>query len=412
MDFVPLAILLIVFALIARRTVGGKRLQIWEIMSLGALGALFLGQITPLAAFNSINLNVIFFLAGMFIIGEAGIKSGYILNLFTRVLHGAKNMDYLIIIMIFFVGLISTILLNDTLAIIGTPVMLVLARRLRINHKALLFTLSFAITTGSVMSPIGNPQNLLIAASGFVGNPFVDFFSRLFVPTIINLLLVYVVIRFFFGNIFDDKPRRINVSPIKDKSLAMLTKSSLLLLIAMMIIYSLSSFFIHQTIPLSSIALISALPIIIFAKDRYKIIKNIDWKTIAFFISMFILMQSVFLSGVFQTLINYYDINVTSTAAILSFSIIVSQFLSNVPLVALFIPIIAGSGATIGSFIALAAGSTIAGNFLLLGAASNIIIVNSTERMKKEPYGFLEFAKIGAVLTLLNALVYWIFLSI
>jgi hypothetical protein len=40
MDFVPLAILLIVFALIARRTVGGKRLQIWEIMSLGALGAL------------------------------------------------------------------------------------------------------------------------------------------------------------------------------------------------------------------------------------------------------------------------------------------------------------------------------------------------------------------------------------
>ncbi|PKP58821.1 MAG: hypothetical protein CVT88_06670 [Candidatus Altiarchaeales archaeon HGW-Altiarchaeales-1] len=53
--------------------------------------------------------------------------------------------------------------MNDTIAIIGTPIMLMLASRSKISPKLLLLTLAFAITIGSVASPIGNPQNLLIA---------------------------------------------------------------------------------------------------------------------------------------------------------------------------------------------------------------------------------------------------------
>lgn len=61
--------------------------------------------------------------------------------------------------------------------------------------------------------------------------------------------------------------------------------------------------------------------------------------------------------------------------------------------------------------IALAAGSTIAGNLLLLGAASNIIVVQGAER-EGETLTFLEFAKVGVPLTALNCLVYWFFLSL
>ena len=55
-----------------------------------------------------------------------------------------------------------------------------------------------------------------------------------------------------------------------------------------------------------------------------------------------------------------------------------------------------------------AAGSTIAGNLFILGAASNIIIIQNAEKKTGDTITFLEFAKIGIPLTLLNVLVYYL----
>ncbi len=59
---------------------------------------------------------------------------------------------------------------------------------------------------------------------------------------------------------------------------------------------------------------------------------------------------------------------------------------------------------------ALAAGSTIAGNLFILGAASNVIIIQNAEKAG-ETLKFLEFARVGIPLTALNILIYWMFLS-
>ena len=77
--------------------------------------------------------------------------------------------------MIFSFGVLSALLMNDTLAIIGTPLVLGLATRCRVLAKMLLLALAFAITTGSVVSPIGNPQNLLVAVNSGMNAPFVTF---------------------------------------------------------------------------------------------------------------------------------------------------------------------------------------------------------------------------------------------
>ena len=61
--------------------------------------------------------------------------------------------------------------------------------------------------------------------------------------------------------------------------------------------------------------------------------------------------------------------------------------------------------------VALAAGSTIAGSFSDLGAASNIIIIQNAERQAGETLTFWEFVKIGIPLTAVNTVVYWLFLS-
>ncbi len=111
------------------------------------------------------------FLFGMFVIGEALSQSGYLAHLSYKLFRRAKNVDQLVLLILFVVGFFSAILMNDTLAIIATPLMVMFAKKHDISNKLLLLTLAIAITTGSVMSPIGNPQNLLIALNGDIVNP-------------------------------------------------------------------------------------------------------------------------------------------------------------------------------------------------------------------------------------------------
>lgn len=97
---------------------------------------------------------------------------------------------------------------------------------------------------------------------------------------------------------------------------------------------------------------------------------------------------------------------------ILGVSVALSQFISNVPLVALYLPMLIHAGSSIKEMIALAAGSTIAGNLFILGAASNVIIIQNAEKRHQETLTFLEFAKVGIPLTIINLLIYWLFLEI
>jgi Na+/H+ antiporter NhaD/arsenite permease-like protein len=127
---------------------------------------------------------------------------------------------------------------------------------------------------------------------------------------------------------------------------------------------------------------------------------------------MFVLMQSVWDSGYFQNAIANLHLHLRSTGIIMAVSIALSQLISNVPLVALYLPVLSQLGAASKEMMALAAGSTIAGNFSILGAASNVIIIQNAEKRTGETLTFWDFVKIGIPLTAVNALVYWLFLLI
>lgn len=405
-------VLLMVFLLIAVRRVGGVTFQIWQIMLLGALAVLAAGEITVPAALQAINLDVIFFLFGMFVVGAALDMSGYLSHLSYKAFRRAGSADSLIICVLFGIGAASAFLMNDTLAIIGTPVMLALARKHNLPPKLLLLALAFAVTIGSVASPIGNPQNLLIAVNGNMADPFLYFLSYLLVPTVINLLLAYLLLKFFYGEHFHKIPLEHFKDKLSDVGLARLTRASLIL-IGVMIFLKIASVYVGwgAGFRLTYIALAGALPILLFSGRRTEILRKTDWSTLLFFASMFVLMQSVWDAGFFQGLISNSHIPVDSIPAILVISVILSQFISNVPLVALYMPMLQQAGAGAKELIALAAGSTIAGNLFILGAASNIIIIQNAEK-QGETITFMDYARIGIPLTLVNTLVYWLFLSV
>ena len=410
---ISIAILIAVFILIAVRRIGAYRLQIWQIMLLGAAAVLLTVQISPMEALRAINLDVILFLFGVFVIGQALEESGYLSYLSRRLFGKAKSMKLLVLLVLLGAGAISALLMNDTLAIIGTPVMLLIARsnaRSLRSPKVLLLALAFAVTIGSATSPIGNPQNLLIAIDGGIANPFISFFEYLLLPTVVNLIIAYLLLRLFFGKQFEAAPLEYPPASVTDAKLAGLAKGSLIVLIALIVVkISVVLFSVNFDLRLTYIALAAAAPIVLLSPKRMGIVKRIDWTTLVFFAAMFVLMQSVWNSGFVQSLVNGASQSLTSIGVILAASIGLSQFTSNVPLVALYLPVLIHAGATTRGLMALAAGSTIAGNLTILGAASNVIIIQSAEKKGNQTLTFWDFVKIGVPLTALNALVYFLF---
>ncbi len=137
---------------------------------------------------------------------------------------------------------------------------------------------------------------------------------------------------------------------------------------------------------------------------RLYLLKKMDWGTIFFFIGMFILMKSIWNTNLIQNFLKSHNIDVTSTPILISSSIILSQILSNVPLVALFMPILKAQNVGTFQYMALAAASTLAGNFLVLGAASNIIVVQNAEKLG-EKVPSIKFSLIGITLGIVNVVI-------
>ncbi|MFW3145844.1 MAG: anion transporter [Thermoplasmatota archaeon] len=395
------------------RRVGRFKLAIWQIMGIGAIAVIVTFQISPLDALRSVNLDVILFLFGVFVIGQALDSSGYLSSVSERIFRKAGSVDMLVVSVLFLMGLSSAFLMNDTVAIIGTPVVLLLSKANRISPKLMLLALAFSITIGSVMSPIGNPQNLLIALEGTVENPFVEFAGYLFIPTIINLLTAYLLLRLFFRDEFRKELRPLKPEPLKDRRLALLSRVSLSIMFFLILVKIILVFLdIGGDIRLTYIALISMAPILLLHRSRFQLVRSIDWHTLLFFVSMFILMGAVWNTGFFQDILESSFSSLTSIPMVFLVSILASQLISNVPLVALYMPMLAELGVSSRELIALAAGSTIAGNLTLIGAASNVIIVQNAEKRTGDTLTFFDFIRIGFPLTVLNSLVYLVFFMV
>ena len=405
--YIPVIVLSLVFLLIAIRQVGRYTLRIWQIMLAGAVAVLLLGQITPAAALSAINVDVMLFLFGMFVIGVAVQESGFLSSLSHRIFSRAKNPDQFLLLLILVMGLFSAVLMNDTLAVIGTPLVIALACAWGIDRKGALLALCFAITIGSVATPIGNPQNFLIASYADLGDSFTPFLVHLGIPTLINLVIAWMDIRTFYPPSPGCSPQG-SPEPVRDAGLARLAALSLEIIAGIDRIPGRWGFIGYNPLPLMVISLAGATPLLILSPRRGELVSKVDWYTLVFFAALFVLMQSVFDTGFFRSLVDIQA--VTSVPAIMTVSMVISQFISNVPFVALFQPLILQQGMSVQEILALAAGSTIAGNLTVLGAASNVIVIQNAKR-QGVTITFLEFLELGLPLTVMNVIVSSVFLS-
>ena len=402
MNLTAVGILAVVFLLIMVRRVGKFRLPIWGIMTAGALAALLFQTISISSAISAVQLDVIAFLFGMFVFGAALDKSGLLHSVVLRGFTIAKNKRQVMLIFMITTAAAAALFMNDTVAVIGAPLAMFCAAKFGIPVVRMLLALCFAVTFGSAATPIGNPQNLLIALSG-VPDAFVTFAIYLVVPSVLCLFISY---KFLARGISSEAVVMDKSDDVFDDRLSSICKISFVLILLAVAARIVGSFFGYE-VSFIWIAAAGALPLLLFSSKRLELLKSVDYCTLIFFVSMFILMEAVWESGVLQVLLP--ESLTVSIPVMVTAGAVVSQFVSNVPFVLMVLPLLETAAASVPLYMAASAGCTAAGALTILGAASTIIIIQRAEK-EGESLSFLTFLKSGIPITLAAVVIYsvWI----
>ncbi|MCX8185469.1 MAG: SLC13 family permease [Sulfolobales archaeon] len=412
-------VLYIVVSLILRSRV--SYLPTWSIMAFSSFITVVAGLIQFDEIGSVIDMDVILFLIGMFSLVSLAESSGLLSTLSAWYIGRFKSRYQLIYASSFLFGLLSAFAVNDTVALMGPPIAYTISRATGLNPKFMFLLLAYSLTIGSVMTPIGNPQNVLVAIQSGIPAPFILFAKKLALPTVINLLLLsYVLIKIFRVENSSIDIWLVPQEQIRDKRDATLAGVALATAILTLVVNDLLEFlgaphFTHR----GFIPFVVAAGTYLLARNPRRVIASVDWGTIVFFITMFITMEGVWRSGVLNPVLSYLVFSklggVEGVVAVTVSSLLLSQVLSNVPFVKLFIKFLKSVGygpSDTDIWVALAASSTIAGNLTILGAASNIIVLEVLEAKMNTSISFTEFFKVGVVVTVLNTVVYIFFLLI
>ncbi len=152
-----------------------------------------------------------------------------------------------------------------------------------------------------------------------------------------------------------------------------------------------------------------------------KILEEVEWTTLIFFVGLFILVGSLehyhvikwIADNVFSRLGNDPYVNVLVVQWV---SGIASGFLDNIPFTITMIPIIEiinESNPALQNLLwwALALGACLGGNITMIGASANIVSIGIAKKSGVH-ISFIEFMKLGAVISFISLLISSIYLII
>jgi Na+/H+ antiporter NhaD/arsenite permease-like protein len=396
---------------------------VWAIFLAGAVvtvGTGILSLAGAAAALDS-NLGLLVFLFSLFLFAAALEQAGALDHLAVWVLGRARRPADVPFLLFVVLGGLSAFVLNDALVLVGVPLLLAVARRMRVSPQPLLLTLAFSVTVGSVPTPFGNPQNLLVSLGSGLPNPLATFLRYLVVPTAVNLLLGGWYLRRVFGpQLAREAPEPLPAALPRTRlfprsELRPLLRRFPALVVFPVTILSLLSADVTADIvrgpavPLDLIALGGALVTLLATPERTGLIARVDWTILVLFAGLFVVVAGAATGGVVSAIEGAVPLPgpghaVAGLGTILLTSVGGSQLLGNVPWVALQIPWLRAAGYGPGAswaWVALAGGSTLAGNLTMLGAASNLIVVGRAERAGVR-IDLRAFLRVGLPLTALT----------
>ena len=165
-------------------------------------------------------------------------------------------------------------------------------------------------------------------------------------------------------------------------------------------------------LPLAMVAFIGGAFVLMFlpffnrSVQPVEVLRKVDWTLLLFFVGLFVVLKGVETSGLLAEMMNAFQASsgsgLTSIPGLTGFSAVLSNLISNVPAVMLLSPFVASVGSN-NLWLALVTSSTLAGNATILGAAANVIVVETGNKMGVE-ISLWQFMKAGLPITIITLL--------
>ncbi|MFH0734194.1 MAG: anion transporter [bacterium] len=396
--------LIITFIILSGIAIGHYPLLKMNRATIALVGAVLLisiGAIPLKQAYFSIDFDTIVLLFSMMVINVNLSLAGFFQIVAVKVGYWAKTPKQLLALIVLFSGLLSALFLNDTICIMFTPLILEIAIALKRNPIPYLMGLATAANIGSSATIIGNPQNMLIGIASKIS--FLEFMYMQLPVALVGLFFVWIVIVLIYKNEF--KKQNFTEKPdIKIRIYKPLLIKSIITTIIMIIL-----FFAGVSIPLA--ALIGASSLLTTRRLKpHRVFREIDWSLLVFFSGLFIITGAINYIGLGDVFFNLLKpLSGENVASLSLISVVLSNLISNVPAVLLYLPIIPSFIDPHKAWLVLAMSSTLAGNVTLLGSVANLIVAEAAKK-RGVNLSFVEYLKAGlpiAVFSLLWGIVWF-----
>src|SRR5437762_9034899 len=149
------------------------------------------GVVTPERAYRAVNYDTIVLLLAMMLIAAYLCLAHFFEWAAAAVLQFAHTPARLLFYVTLTSGILSALLVNDTICLMLTPLLIAVIRRGKLPMLPYLIALATSANVGSVATLVGNPQNMIIGHFSHI--PFAQF-SRTLAPSAIFGLAINLVI--------------------------------------------------------------------------------------------------------------------------------------------------------------------------------------------------------------------------
>ncbi|MGH9982362.1 MAG: SLC13 family permease [Nitrososphaeraceae archaeon] len=356
---------------------------------------------------ESIDFNTIGLLLGMMIIvvilGETGvfywvgIKAGKI---------SKGNLWKLMLLLCSFTAVASMFIDNVTTILLMVPVTLSITRTLKVPPIPFILAQVLVSNIGGAATLIGDPPNILIGSA--VGIDFNSFLIHMGPPIAIIFVISLFLLRFFFRQELREdqqieKPSSVEQLMERDEEAIIIKnkdtlRKGLLVLVGVIVLFSLQGL---THIEVSIVAIGGAAVLLVITRIPVdKILREVDWPTLFFFVGLFVLVGVAEDAGLINLLAGI-AIDITGGDSWLTFIVTIwlagvgSAFVDNIPLTATLIPVIQSidSDPTLAPAFgvesafqfnplwwALALGADLGGNGTLIGSSAGVVAIGLSEK--------------------------------
>ena len=385
-------VLVITFVGIFTETLHGMERS--KFAALGAVAMIIVGQVygfyDPEEAIEAVDWNVIFLLAAMMTIVSIMIPTGGFEALAYKIADLSKGRLYLMLVLLgTCVTVLSLLLDNVTTVVIFGPLIILIAKALRISPIPYLLAAALLSDTGGIATLVGDPPNIMIGSAADID--FNTFVLHMGPITLVAWIACLLLLKLLFRKELAVKPADVDFGNVQIKD-PRLWKASLVILGIMTVL-----FMLHRALHWEPwfVAVLGMTTLIFVSRGVIMdhAMEHVEITLLIFFIGLFMVIGGVehsqFLVYLGQFITPFVEADLLTAVIILMWvGAFLSAMIDNIPFTAAMIPIILGMEAQ-GINVAplwwgLAMGVGLGGNGTHIGSTANVFIVTISERLARE----------------------------